>query len=29
MNDIDLFIGIGCLVIGILMMYIGLNKEMW
>lgn len=28
-NDVDLFIGIGCLVVGILMVYIGCHKEMW
>ena len=29
MNDIDLFIGIGCLVVGLLMMYVGFRKDMW
>lgn len=28
-NDVDLFIGIGCLVVGILLMYIGCHDEMW
>ena len=29
MSDVELFIGIGCLVVGILMMYVGMNKEFW
>ncbi len=28
-NDVDLFIGIGCLVVGILLLYIGCHDEMW
>lgn len=28
-NDVNLFIGIGCLVVGILMIYIGCRPDMW
>ena len=28
-NDYDLFLGLGCLVIGILMIIIGLHREWW
>jgi len=28
-NDINLFLGIGYLVIGICMLYIGVHDEMW
>ena len=28
-NDFDLWLGIGCLVIGILMIIIGMHKEWW
>ena len=28
-NDYDLFLGLGCFVIGILMIIIGLHREWW
>lgn len=28
-NDFDLFLGIGCIVLGILMIIIGLHREWW
>ena len=29
MSDVELFVGIGCLVVGILMMVVGTHKEYW
>lgn len=29
MNDVELWIGIGCLVVGILMMIVGMCREYW
>lgn len=29
MNDFDLFLGIGCLALGILMIIVGSHKEWW
>lgn len=29
MNDVDLLLGIGCFVLGLLMIYIGSNRRFW